>query len=68
MSDDNNQGFIDRLKDSFKNASRNKKLTIIAMIASLLVGIVFLILGNTSNFFYSTLCFAAFYMLLRNVK
>lgn len=65
---DNNQNIINRLIESFKSASRNKKLTIIAMLTSLLIGIIFLILGNTSNFFYSTICFVAFYMLLKNVK
>lgn len=65
---DNNQNIINRLIESFKSASRNKKLTIIAMFASLLIGIIFLILGNTSNFFYSSICFVAFYMLLKNVK
>lgn len=71
MSEDNNnnnQTLIEKVKELYKTASLNKKLVALAMIISLLAGIVFLILGNSSNFFYSSICFVAFYILLKGVK
>lgn len=68
MSEDNNKKFIDRLKEFWESASPNRKLAVSGIAAALLAGIVFLILGNTTYFFYSTVCVVILYVLFRNIQ
>lgn len=68
MPEDNNKKFMDRVKEFWKNASPNKKLASSGIVAALLAGIVFLILGNTTYFFYSTVCVAVLYVLSKNTQ
>lgn len=64
MNDKNNT-FIENLKEKFKALPQSKQLFVVGMALCLLAGIVFLVLGNASYFFYSAVGVVLLYVLFR---
>ena len=64
MSDQNNNSNESLIK-KFKALPQVKQLFVIGMLLCLLIGIVFLFMGNTSYFFYSSVGVVVLYVLFR---
>ncbi len=64
----NKNSLINNLKSKFLNLPQDKKLFVIGMALCLLVGLVFLILGNTTYFFYSSVGIVVLYVLFRSSR
>lgn len=59
---------MNKIKKFWENASNNQKYIVIGMVVALVVGIVFLALGNQTYFFYSSVAIVGLYVLFRNIK